>query len=263
MIHDEIEAVYKVERCRAWIQHKSLTKVALQFPDHLLPDSAIVTARLQARVGAGVRLYILGDTTDGQCCVDEIAAEHVSAEADAWIQFGPTCLTAMCRLPALWINTRKVCDTSRPPAIRDKACDVSSPNNPRLGLLGSTPEDKNILSYLKILKNFNENEDIKYYRKVRSYNTIKALFSPDLLLRPYSTYSCQQKKDKSKSSAVPQMKDKIDDGSQQKKDGKKVEQQKKKSKRVIKIRPPSFYVNKPIYYKDGKSFVVTTDQKYP
>ena len=72
MIHDEIEAVYKVERCRAWIQHKSLTKVALQFPDHLLPDSAIVTARLQARVGAGVRLYILGDTTDGQCCVDEI-----------------------------------------------------------------------------------------------------------------------------------------------------------------------------------------------
>ena len=59
------------------------------------------------------------------------------------------------------------------------------------------------------------------------------------------------------------MKDKIDDGSQQKKDGKKVEQQKKKSKRVIKIRPPSFYVNKPIYYKDGKSFVVTTDQKYP
>ena len=213
--------------------------------------------------GAGVRLYILGDTTDGQCCVDEIAAEHVSAEADAWIQFGPTCLTAMCRLPALWINTRKVCDTSRPPAIRDKACDVSSPNNPRLGLLGSTPEDKNILSYLKILKNFNENEDIKYYRKVRSYNTIKALFSPDLLLRPYSTYSCQQKKDKSKSSAVPQMKDKIDDGSQQKKDGKKVEQQKKKSKRVIKIRPPSFYVNKPIYYKDGKSFVVTTDQKCP
>lgn len=95
MIHDEIEAVYKVERCRAWIQHKSLTKVALQFPDHLLPDSAIVTARLQARVGAGVRLYILGDTTDGQCCVDEIAAEHVSAEADAWIQFGPTCLTAI------------------------------------------------------------------------------------------------------------------------------------------------------------------------
>ena len=65
------------------------------------------------------------------------------------------------------------------------------------------------------------------------------------------------------------MKDKIDDGSQQKKDGKKVEQsesavqQKKISKRVIKIRPPSFYVNKPIYYKDGKSFVVTTDQKYP
>ena len=126
MIHDEIEERYKVERCRAWIQHKSLTKVALQFPDHLLPDSAQVTARLQARVGAGVRLYILGDTTYGQCCVDEIAAEHVSAEAV--IHFGPTCLTATCRLPALWIFTRKSCDTSRlEETIRDKARDVSSP----------------------------------------------------------------------------------------------------------------------------------------
>ena len=48
---DEIEAVYELERCRAWIQHESLTKVALQFPDHLLPDSALVIARLQARVG--------------------------------------------------------------------------------------------------------------------------------------------------------------------------------------------------------------------
>ena len=122
----EIEAVYEVERCRAWIQQKSLAKVALQFPDHLLPDSALVTARLQARVGAGVRLYILGDTTYGQCCVDEIAAEHVSAEAV--IHFGPTCLTATCRLPALWIFTRKSCDTSRlEEAIRDKARDVSSP----------------------------------------------------------------------------------------------------------------------------------------
>ena len=118
----EIEAVYEVPRCEAWIQEKSLTKVALQFPDHLLPDSVVVTSVLQARVGEGVRLYILGDTTYGQCCVDEIAAEHVSAEAV--IHFGPTCLTATCRLPALWIFTRKSCDTSRlSEAILDKARD--------------------------------------------------------------------------------------------------------------------------------------------
>ena len=65
----KIEAVYEVQRCQEWIQEKSLTKVALQFPDHLLPDSTQVTSRLQTRVGEGVRLYILGDTTYGQCCV--------------------------------------------------------------------------------------------------------------------------------------------------------------------------------------------------
>ena len=123
---EEIESVYEVARCRTWVQERALTKVALQFPDHLLVDSCLVTAKLQTRVGSNVRLYILGDTTYGQCCVDEIAAEHVAAEAI--IHFGPTCLTATCRLPALWIFTQKSCDVSRlSEAILDKTRDVTCP----------------------------------------------------------------------------------------------------------------------------------------
>jgi diphthamide biosynthesis protein 2 len=34
---------------------------------------------------------ILGDTSYGECCVDEVAAEHI--EADAVIHFGNACLT--------------------------------------------------------------------------------------------------------------------------------------------------------------------------
>jgi len=40
---------------------------------------------------AAVSLFILADTTYGQCCVDEVAAEHV--EAQAIIHYGPACLS--------------------------------------------------------------------------------------------------------------------------------------------------------------------------
>ena len=38
------------------------------------------------------------------CCVDEVAAEHVGA--DAVIHFGNTCLSPSQRLPVLYIPTR-------------------------------------------------------------------------------------------------------------------------------------------------------------
>ena len=94
------------------IRSEKLTRVALQFPDSLLHDSHNVISQLQVRpltmmqivdklkllqdlVGESVKLYILGDTTFGECCVDEIAAEHCSS--DGVIHFGHTCLTPTAR----------------------------------------------------------------------------------------------------------------------------------------------------------------------
>ena len=37
------------------------------------------------------RVSILGDTSYGECCVDEVAAEHIGA--DGLIHFGNACLT--------------------------------------------------------------------------------------------------------------------------------------------------------------------------
>ena len=120
---EEVAGVYQLDSCAAWIRERSLAKVSLQFPDALLGDAAAVTrqlASLCADSGRDVQLFILGDTTYGECCVDEIAAEHISS--DGVIHFGHTCLTATCRLPALWIFTRKSCDvTSLSSALEDKA----------------------------------------------------------------------------------------------------------------------------------------------
>lgn len=82
-----------------------LARVALQFPDEALVDSVPVLraldAALQHRTRAPPRLYILADTSYGACCVDEVAAAHV--EADAVVHYGHTCLSPTARLPALYV----------------------------------------------------------------------------------------------------------------------------------------------------------------
>lgn len=50
------------------------------------------------------KLFILVDTSYGACCVDEIAAEHASA--DAVVHYGRTCLSPTSRLPVIYVFTR-------------------------------------------------------------------------------------------------------------------------------------------------------------
>jgi len=54
-------------------------RVALQFPDHLLADAPQVLLALQSELsllgddGTPPMLFILGDTSYGSCCVDEVS----------------------------------------------------------------------------------------------------------------------------------------------------------------------------------------------
>ena len=49
-------------------------------------------------------VFILGDTSYGACCVDEIAAEH--ANADCIVHYGRSCLSATSRLPVIYCFTK-------------------------------------------------------------------------------------------------------------------------------------------------------------
>nr|XP_020638896.1 2-(3-amino-3-carboxypropyl)histidine synthase subunit 2 isoform X1 [Pogona vitticeps]XP_020638897.1 2-(3-amino-3-carboxypropyl)histidine synthase subunit 2 isoform X1 [Pogona vitticeps]XP_020638899.1 2-(3-amino-3-carboxypropyl)histidine synthase subunit 2 isoform X1 [Pogona vitticeps] len=95
---EKLDEFYEVERTTAFIRDNGFAKIALQFPDELLPDSADVATRLESATGA--KMYILGDTSYGSCCVDEVAAQHVGAEAV--IHYGPACLSP-CHKPVLHV----------------------------------------------------------------------------------------------------------------------------------------------------------------
>lgn len=106
---DNLRNVYQLNRCDEWIKSHKLSKVCLQFPDNLLCDAADVVLNLQQSSGA--LCYILGDTSYGSCCVDEVSAEHV--QADGIIHFGHACLSPTKRLPVLYIFQSKPLDVNK------------------------------------------------------------------------------------------------------------------------------------------------------
>ncbi len=137
---EELSTRYEIQRTVDEIKHHKWRRVALQFPDEMLPNSARVFQLLARGLSQGrapkpavvkpqetpcahddrfandanrldlddtakpVKLTILADTSYGSCCVDEIAAEHV--DADAVIHYGRSCLSPTARLPVVHIFTR-------------------------------------------------------------------------------------------------------------------------------------------------------------
>lgn len=139
---DELSITYDIERTLKEIRQARYKRIALQFPDDMLPDAPRVfqllsrglehegvgnvndtsnqtnggdadglarsVSELQVEENVDTwspRLTILADTSYGTCCVDEVAAEHV--DADAVVHYGRSCLSPTARLPVIYVFTHK------------------------------------------------------------------------------------------------------------------------------------------------------------
>ncbi|OTB17543.1 hypothetical protein K445DRAFT_56961 [Daldinia sp. EC12] len=112
----ELYELYEIARTASEIQQNGWKRIALQFPDAMLPDAPWVVNALDSELRKGQpeirdqsrRLYILADTSYSACCVDEIAAEH--ANADGVVHYGRACLSPTSRLPVIHVFTRQALD---------------------------------------------------------------------------------------------------------------------------------------------------------
>ena len=81
----DFESKYDIAATANFIHIHNFTRVALQFPDHLLKDSTKVVAALRKRLQSltqpsvtgnwnetNIGLFVMADTTYGSCCVDEV-----------------------------------------------------------------------------------------------------------------------------------------------------------------------------------------------
>lgn len=100
----DLDRVYELERVVGFVRDLGCQRVALQFPDHLLGDAGAVAARLEESTGS--KMFILGDTAYGSCCVDVLGAEQAGAQA--LVHFGTACLSPPARpLPVTFILGRR------------------------------------------------------------------------------------------------------------------------------------------------------------
>ncbi|KAK7881235.1 hypothetical protein WMY93_029644 [Mugilogobius chulae] len=106
---DKLEELYQISETCDFITKHHFQKVALQFPDSLLVDSVAVAAEIEKNVKA--KVYILGDTSYGSCCVDEVAAEHVGA--DCIVHYGGSCLSPSKRLPLMYVFEKRPIDVDK------------------------------------------------------------------------------------------------------------------------------------------------------
>ena len=142
---DALRIRYEIDNTIREIKEHGWRRIALQFPDEMLPDSVRVyqmlargvestalpqrfnaedkksqadggidatglaapvsSLNLVENLDGPVKLTILADTSYGSCCVDEIAAEHVDAEVV--VHYGRACLSPTARLPVVHVFTKK------------------------------------------------------------------------------------------------------------------------------------------------------------
>lgn len=135
---EELSITYDIDRTLKEIRQARYKRIALQFPDEMLPDAPRVFQLLSRGLDSETsrkpnaqngsngsndenlaesvdrlnvddeqppKLYILGDTSYGTCCVDEVAAEHV--DADVVVHYGRSCLSPTARLPVIYVFTHK------------------------------------------------------------------------------------------------------------------------------------------------------------
>uniref|UniRef100_A0A9J7XG29 2-(3-amino-3-carboxypropyl)histidine synthase subunit 2 n=1 Tax=Cyprinus carpio carpio TaxID=630221 RepID=A0A9J7XG29_CYPCA len=101
--------LYQIAETCHFITNNQFKKVALQFPDEFLPDAVRVSVEIEKETNA--KTFILGDTSYGSCCVDEVAAEHV--RADCIVHYGPSCLSPCRRLPLLYVFGKRPIDVQQ------------------------------------------------------------------------------------------------------------------------------------------------------
>ncbi|EIN04475.1 diphthamide biosynthesis protein [Punctularia strigosozonata HHB-11173 SS5] len=105
---EHIRDQYDTQRVASELISGNYKRIALQFPDELLPISVSIYRQLKRLVGEGHDLFVLADTSYGSCCVDEVAAQHV--DADVVVHYGHACMSKTSRLPVIYVFGKKPLD---------------------------------------------------------------------------------------------------------------------------------------------------------
>ena len=109
----------------SWIARNGYRRVAIQLPADCLHRAPSIVRVLKFSL-TQVEVFVLGDTSYGHCCVDEVGAEHYGA--DSVLHFGYSCGSLPERLPTLCLfDSQSSSFNSSLPADRETVLVLSDP----------------------------------------------------------------------------------------------------------------------------------------
>ena len=95
-----METQFELTRVASLVRAGGYERVALQFPDELVGDSVAVSLAMSELVPE-TKFFILADNTFASTDPDEVAAQHVQAQAI--VLYGRASLNPSCRLPVIFV----------------------------------------------------------------------------------------------------------------------------------------------------------------
>ncbi|KAH6903839.1 putative diphthamide synthesis protein-domain-containing protein [Coprinopsis sp. MPI-PUGE-AT-0042] len=185
----DLDKFYEITETASQIIQNDYKRIALQFPDDLLPDSAPIYKRLKAGIGTGRELFTLADTSYGSCYVDEVAAQH--ANADAIVHYGYACMTKTARLPVIYVFGQSPIDLVHDPDYTWKAQEILSSLPVEQGLPPNTPctilyVGTNTRFLTNLLMTHSQSTVISY-NPSRTSTVLESSRTNRLLMRRYAT----------------------------------------------------------------------------
>uniref|UniRef100_T2M719 2-(3-amino-3-carboxypropyl)histidine synthase subunit 2 n=1 Tax=Hydra vulgaris TaxID=6087 RepID=T2M719_HYDVU len=113
---DDPVSYFEIYESVQFIKDGNFKRVALQFPDELLKYAKFIVSKIEELTFnkeevtsnkeevTSNKFYVLADTSYGNCCVDEVAASHI--QADAIIHYGHSCLSVTEKTPTFYVFGR-------------------------------------------------------------------------------------------------------------------------------------------------------------
>ena len=137
-------------------QNKELNFIAVQFAKEFQNEAQIeIFEKISSKLNEEKTVYIIGDTSYGSCCCDEITAEHL--DCDIIIRVGSSCFTRNTHIPIYFLfNNLNYSDQEKDSCINKinesiKNIDITKEN---IFLFYNEQTQLNLIS--KIKENFKE-----------------------------------------------------------------------------------------------------------
>ena len=127
---------------------ENINKISLQFGKELQNEFQIELYKvLQSKVNKNKSIYIIGDTSYGQCCCDEVTAMHL--DSDIIVRVGSSCFTRNSKTPIYFLYSNLSFTSEEVSIVKEKIKEIISKAGENVILLYNEQTKANLIDVIR------------------------------------------------------------------------------------------------------------------